>query len=322
MASALPNGLFAKGSSELKQHVANSFAAGFVTWCKTNIPAATGAVSVTNVLYAMMSPVVWSVIPALIFVVCTTFVMQAPKFLPKSLPTGTEVIIATAAATLYSIHANYTGNVVGEIPELDPEAGLSLGPLKIPVSFLNINDVIDAPVLERFGGSYPSLIISATLFAAVNFLSIMGIASVFEQENGIAWSPPRELAAQGAVCGVAAVVGSAPVSASLSRSLVSRMAGTTSCMSAVVTSLLWIYLMPYMSVMSSTPQAALSAIIMSAVIKSVVFPKDLLAMKGSDFIIGWGTALATAFTSPTIGFGLGLVLYFAVGLLKPKVKED
>lgn len=150
----------------------------------------------------------------------------------------------------------------------------------------------------------------------------MGIASGFETENGIAWSPPRELVAQGVACGVAGISGSAPVSGSMSRSLVSRMAGTTSQMSCMVTALIWIYLMPYMSVMSPTPKAALSAVIISAVIKSVLFPKDLMAMKGSDFIVGWGTGIATSITSPSIGFGIGIVLYTVFSAIKPKEKTS
>lgn len=321
VASAVPNGLFNKGSSELKANVANSFASSFVVWVKANAPAATGAVSVTNLLYGLSQPLLWGVLPAAIFILGTAFVMKAPKYLPKQFPPGTEVIIVTAAATLFSIYTTYPGNVIGEIPDADPDAAIKLGPITIPVSTLDMKDLLNAPVVSRFGGSYITLIISASLFAAVNFISIMGIASTFEMENGISWSPFRELFAQGFACGAAGLVGSAPVSGSLSRSLVSRMVGTTSCVSAIVTSLLWIYLMPFMSIMSSTPQAALSAIIMSAVVKGVVFPKDLLNMTGSDAIIGWGTGIATAVTSPTIGFGLGLILYMSVKVLSPKSKQ-
>lgn len=322
VASALPNGLFTKGSSELKSLVAQSGASGFVSFVKTNAPAATGAVSVTNLFYALSHPWEWGMIAAPLFILCTAFVMKGPKYLPKSFPPGTEVIIATAIATIMSMKFDYPGNIVGEIPQLDADAGLKFGPIKIPISILNPTDLMEAPVVERFGGSYIKLIISASLFAAVNFLSIMGIASGFEAENGIKWSAPRELIAQGAACGVAGITGSAPVSGSMSRSLVSRMAGTTSQMSCMVTALLWIYMMPYMSIMTPTPQAALSAVIMSAVVKSVVFPKDLMAMKGTDFIIGWGTGIGTAVTSPTIGFGIGLILVVLTSPFKPKKKVD
>jgi len=318
VASAMPNGLFTKGSSELKGLVAQSAASGIVNFVKTSFPAATGAVSVTNLLYAVTHPQEWGTIAAPLFIVCTAFVMKGPKYLPKSLPPGTEVILATALATIMSMKFDYPGNIVGEIPQLDADAGIKLGPIRIPISLLSPSDLMNAPVVEQFGGSYVTLIISASLFAAVNFLSIMGIASGFEAENGVKWSAPRELIAQGVACGVAGVCGSAAVSGSMSRSLVSRMAGTTSQMSCMVTALIWIYMMPYMSVMTPTPQAALAAVIMSAVVKSVVFPKDLLNMKGTDAIVGWGTGVGTAVTSPTIGFGIGLILVAITSVIKPK----
>lgn len=317
----MPNGLFTKGSKELKILVVESAFAPFVSFCKSNFPAATGAVSVTNLFYAITHPGDWGMIAAPLFIICTAFVMKGGKYLPKFLPPGTEVIIATALATMMSMKFDYPGNVVGEIPQLDPDAGIKLGPIRIPVELMNPKDLLNAPVVEQFGGSYVTLIISATLFAAVNFLSIMGIASTFEAENGVQWSAPRELIAQGVACGVAAMVGSAPVSGSMSRSLVSRMAGTTSQLSCIVTAFIWIYMMPFMTVMSPTPQAALAAVIMSAVVKGVVMPKDLLAMKGTDFIVGWGTGIGTAVTSPTIGFGIGLLLVGITSFMKPKKEK-
>ena len=255
----MPNGLFTKGSGELKSAVLDSAAGEFVRFVKTNAPAATGAVSVTNLLYAITHPWEWGSVAAPLFIFSTIFVMKGKSYLPKSFPPGTEVIIATALATLLSMSFDYPGNVVGEIPLLDADAGIKLGPIRIPIEILNPKDLLAAPVVERFGGSYVTLIITASLFAAVNFLSIMGIASGFEAENGVKWSAPRELIAQGVACGVAGMCGSAPVSGSMSRSLVSRMAGTTSQVSCMVTALIWVYMMPYMSVMTPTPQAALAA---------------------------------------------------------------
>merc|ERR1719326_212943 len=216
---------------------------------------------------------------------------------------------------------DYPGNIVGEIPQLDPDAGIKVGPIRIPVELMNPKDLLEAPVVDRFGGSYVTLIITASLFAAVNFLSIMGIASSFEAENGVAWSAPRELIAQGVACGVAGITGSAPVSGSMSRSLVSRMSGTTSQMACMLTALIWIFMLPYMSIMTPTPKAALSAVIVSAVVKSVCVPKDLSKLTGLDFFTGWATGIITAVTSPTLGFGLGLVVYFALKLFSTKKEK-
>ena len=325
LVSALPNGLFDRGSKELKAlAAADGLFGAFISFLKSSFPQATGAVNVSGFIYALTHPQQWALVPTIMFVIGTWFVMNGKKLLPKSLPPGSEVILATALATLYSMNFDYSGGVVGEIPAMDPDAGIAIPgtSFKIPIALLDYQKVLDAPVAERVGG-WPALAITATLFAGVNFLSIMGIASGFETENGIPWSAPRELIAQGVACGVASAVGSAPVSGSMSRSLVSRMTGTTSQLACILTAMIWIVAMPYMSIMSPTPKAALSAVIVSAVLKSVVIPKSLMELKGIDFVVGWGTALLTAATSPTLGFGGGLILYMVtIPLQSSKAKKD
>jgi MFS superfamily sulfate permease-like transporter len=321
LVSALPNGLFEKGAKELKGLVANSeFWGSVVQELKSKVPAATGAVNVTNFFYAVLHPWEWAVTPTILFVVGTWFVMNGKKILPSVLPPGTEVILATGIATLYSMNFDYSGGVVGEIPAMDPDAGISIFGFTLPVEILDHQKILDAPLAERFGG-HLFLFVSATLFAGVNFLSIMGIASGFESENGISWSAPRELISQGVSCGVASLVGSAPVSGSMSRSLVSRMTGTTSQLACILTALIWIFMLPYMSIMAPTPKAALSAVIVSAVVKGVFVPKDLMKLKGLDFFTGWGTGIITAVTSPTLGFGIGLTLHLALNLVVPKKEK-
>ena len=311
LVSALPNGLLHKGGGELNLKAAQSdFLNTFIVPWKSVFP---GLGSVANVMFALTHPWIWSLAPAIIFMAGTAFVMEAKRILPSSFPPGTEVILVTAAAALYSVWSNFDGAVVGEIPAIDPDAGISLlgGKVKIPIETLNIKKLItETPLVEQFGGSYVLLAMSSLLFAGVNFLSIMGIASGFESEDGISWSAERELMAQGASCAVAAAVGSAPVSGSLSRSLVSRMTGTTSQMACIVTALCWIYGLPYMGIMAPTPKAALSAVIVSAVLKTIIKPKDLMKLSGYDFVTGWGTGVITAVTSPTQGFGAGLVLHY------------
>jgi len=248
--------------------------------------------------------------------------MEGPKYLPKSLPPGSEVIFATAGATIYSMAAGYSGGIVGEIPALDADKGISIfGIVNLPVELVPIGDLLGAPVVERLGG-LTATIITASLFSAVNFLSVMGILSGFESENGIEWSANRELVAQGIGCAVSGLTGAAPVSGSMSRSLVSRMTGATSKVAALITATCWMLFLPYMNIMSPTPKAALSSVIVSAVVKSVVFPKALMALKGQDFIVGWFTALSTAFLNPTMGFGFGLILSLSLDFLGGKKADD
>jgi len=321
LASALPNGLYAFGST-LKDSVAASAFGDVVTTVKTAVPGATGVSGVANIAYAVTHPQSWDLISAALFFTCTLFVMKAKNFLPKSLPPGSEVVMATAAATLFSVYYGYEGGVVGEIPLADSDSGLSFfgGMVKIPVELMDVKALLDVPIAERcFDGSMVKLFITAAIFSGVNFLSIVGIASGFESDNGVAWSAPRELIAQGVSNLAAGAVGSAPVSGSMSRSLVSRMTGASSQFGCIVTALLWIYMMPYMSIMSPTPKAALSAVIVSAVVKNVVMPKKILALKGTDFVVGVATAAVTAITSPTIGFGVGCVIYVVINIA---VQED
>lgn len=102
------------------------------------------------------------------------------------------------------------------------------------------------------------------------------------------------------------------------------MTGATSQLACIVTALCWIYLLPYMSIMTPTPKAALSSVIISAVLKSVMVPKDLMKLSGLDFVIGWFTGVATAMTNPTQGFGVGLIAYVASSVIRsqPKTKEE
>jgi len=327
--AALPNALLAFGSSDVKNLVTSTdVLSNTIDSIKVNLPSATGATTLTKIIYILTHPYVWDTIPATLFFVCTLFLMYGKSYLPKFLPPGTEVMIATVTATIYSVQTNYSANygTVGEIPTLDANAGMSLfnGSIHLPIEIQSYEHLLfHVPLTSRFNDSYILLFLTASIFSIINFLSIVGIASGFELDNGIPWTPSRELISQGVACGVAGMTGSAPVSGSLSRSLVSRMAGTTSQFACMVTALCWICFLPYMSIMTPTPKAALSAVIVSAVVKSVLVPKDLLAMKTmGDRFVGWGTAIATACTSPTLGFGSGIVFACLVYIMDKLFSKD
>lgn len=198
LSSALPNGLYAYGSS-LKKLAASSAIGEVAASLKNSVPSATGISGVANILYAITHPQTWDVISAILFLTCAVFIMKAKSFLPKSMPPGSEVLIATAAATIYSVQFGYNGGVVGEIPTVESSSGLSLfGIVSIPIEVLDVRKLMEVPIAKRcFDGSMAKLFITAAIFSGVNFLSIVGIASGFEAENAVPWSAPRELIAQG-----------------------------------------------------------------------------------------------------------------------------
>ena len=320
--AALPNGLLANGSSdEMKRLVASSHVlTTYILPYKAYVP---GLVSGSQIAYILLQPTVWNGITAALFFGSTVVVQYGSRYMPSFFPPGTEVILVTLVAIAYSLYAadSYHGALVGDIPVV--ESSVSIFGLQLPsVEFLSWRTLWEAPLVMHLGhGSMLQSAIRCTLFAAVNFLSIMGIAGTFETENGIAWSPARELCAQGVSCWAAAAVGSAPVSGSLSRSLVSRLTGATSPLACIVTATCWMLFQSTMGIiMAPCPKAALSAIIVAAVVQGVVRPKELLETWRQDNdwrarIVGWGTGWATICTSPTQGFGIGLVLYFVVTMM-------
>ena len=327
--SALPNGIFHQGSYELKTVVAdNDWINQTIVPLKGILP---GLYTIVSCLYGLVQPWIWSLPSALMFLLGTAFILEGSQYLlPKSFPPGIDVILVTLACTLFSHYTQYDGAIVGEIPTPTLGGGTSIfnGQIQLPFDILNIKQLLlETPLVQQFGGSYLLLAVSSFMFAAVNFISIMGIANGFESEDGIPWNAQRELFAQGTSCTMAAFVGSPPVSGSLSRSLVSRMTGTTSQLACIITALCWMYLLPYMNVMSPTPKAALSAVIVSAVLKGILIPKDLKQLSGLEAIIGWCTGIITAITTPTNGFAAGLVLHYSLNFVNdvmhtivPKVK--
>ena len=96
LVSALPNGLLAGGGSEMKKNAAAAaLPSSIISTIKSTFPAAVGAVNLTNLTYTIITPLSWGLIPFMLFFVCTAIVMEGPKYLPKALPPGSEVIIAT-----------------------------------------------------------------------------------------------------------------------------------------------------------------------------------------------------------------------------------
>jgi hypothetical protein len=99
---------------------------------------------VSTFFFGLTNPQLWAIMPTIVFAVGVVFVMKGSSFLPKVCLPGTEVIIVTAVATLFSMYFNYSGDVVGDIPSLDPDAGMSFfgGAVKIPIEFLDLKELI------------------------------------------------------------------------------------------------------------------------------------------------------------------------------------
>ena len=134
----------------------------------------------------------------------------------------------------------------------------------------------------------------------------MSVCSAFEAENGHAWScaeighawsstaasdrinptqawsPDRELAAQGVASVASGAFRGGPCGASLSRSMLARLTGATSRAAGFVHGVAAISLLPYAGALAATPKAALAAVVLAAVGPGVARPKGVLALRGSE----------------------------------------
>merc|ERR1712232_340996 len=162
---------------------------------------------------------------------------------------------------------------------------------------------------------WPWDIATATAFAGVNFLAIVSCLDACPPPGG--WGPNHELAGQGAGCVVSGMLGSAPIGGSLSRSMVASLTGaSTPLMGFVCGSATMLLALPHVAMLlASTPKAALAAVVLAAVLPSVIYPKDLLKLDGVDTVVGFATAVASSFIDPTKGFAVGLVLHAVLSIL-------
>merc|ERR1719321_2530333 len=107
------------------------------------------------------------------------------------------------------------------------------------------------------------------------------------------------------------LVGSAPIGGSLSRSLIAGMIGSNSPIMGFVSGITTLFLaFPQVAIiLAPMPKAVLAAIVLAAVLPGVVYPKDVLKLKGMDIFVGWGTTIGSCAMDPTKGFFLGVLMY-------------
>mmetsp|Transcript_102 Transcript_102/g.361 ORF Transcript_102/g.361 Transcript_102/m.361 type:complete len:464 (+) Transcript_102:76-1467(+) len=278
-------------------------------------PLSGGAAAMYRLGWTLASPLKWDPFATALALLTLFLVLRAKGVLQKVLRLpGIEVIVATAVGTLIAVSLDYKGDIVGVAPHAPNADSKAAGdafamltswvrrwPWELPLS----------EMADRLGG-WPWAIVSAVAFAGVDFLAIISVEAEKPPPGG--WSPARELTGQGVGCVVSGMSGSAPVGGSLSRSMVAGMTGASSPIMGLVAGLTtFVLAFPQVAaILAPTPKAVLAAIVLAAVLPGVVQPKDVLKLKGADALVGWATAVASCFTDPTKGFGIGLVLHLVI----------
>jgi len=288
-----------------------------------------GAPQVVRLAWAAGHPGAWDWDVAALSAVVVVGTLRGRALLPRRAPPGLEVLVLVGLATGLSAAGFYAGGVVGAPPAGAGGArSLAVAPWDLP--FRRLVDLcyggsVAAPrdrAIATKGGrprrSWAALAKSSVVFAAVDFLQSVSVCSAFEAENGHAWSPDRELAAQGVASVASGAFRGGPCGASLSRSMLARLTGATSRAAGFVHGVAAISLLPYAGALAATPKAALAAVVLAAVGPGVARPKGVLALRGSEAGVAWLTALASVVADPTTGFLAGLAAAAAVAALGGK----
>ena len=197
------------------------------------------------------------------------------------------------------------GAVVGKIPEGLPS--LSIPKFKISV--------------------FLQLLPFAVIISLLGFMEAIAIAKAMAAKTGQKLDPNQELIGQGLANILGSIGRSYPVSGSFSRSAVNLQAGALTGVSSVVTSMVVIITLLFLTpLLYHLPQAALAAVIMMAVIGLVNVSGFIHAWKAkrADGLISIITFACTLFYAPHLHYGIMVgvaltMLVFMYKSMRPRV---
>ncbi|MGW8228511.1 MAG: SulP family inorganic anion transporter [Gammaproteobacteria bacterium] len=241
-------------------------------------------------------------IPTLIMGVAAIAIMWGLK---KYLPIIPGVLVAVVITTFASWLFNFSGAVVGEVPQ-------GLPSLKIP---------------RLSWDMAKNLLPSAFVISLVGFMEAISIAKAIASKTKQHIDPNQELIGQGLANMVGSLGQSYPVSGSFSRSAVNFNAGALSGMSAVFTALIVLITLMFLTpLLFHLPQAVLAAVIMMAVfgLINVKAIKHAWQAHIHDGLAAVVTFIATLLFAPHLDSGIMLGAGLAIGLflyrsMKPRV---
>jgi len=230
------------------------------------------------------------------------------KRLAPRLPAAIIVIALCGIASAGLSYAEHDGAIIGHLP-----AGLP--------SFV-IPESISSTEFSR-------LLLPVLMISLVSFLEVASSAQVEHRKAGTRWNENQDLIAQGMSKVAAGLSGSFAISASFSRSAVTLSSGaktgwaTVFAIAMVLVTVLWLT-----PVLYHVPQAALAAVVVSAVV-NLIQPRTLRALfrisrvEGSIALITFVLTLATA---PRLYWGVltGVLLslcHFLYQRLHPRIVE-
>lgn len=233
-------------------------------------------------------------------VVITILVATLLTFGSRIHPLFPSVLVAVAAALIWSALTDYSGQVVGEVP-----GGLPPFSLALPWS------------------RFPDIVLAGAVIALVGFAEPASIARAYAARERTPWSPDAEFLSQGAANLASGISGGFPIGGSFSRTSVNHMAGAKTRWSGAVTGIVVFAFLPFAGVIERLPRAVLGAIIITAVAKLIRVPALLSLWRYSkpQALVAYVTFIATLVLSPRIDQAVlvGIVTAIAIHLWRERV---
>ena len=163
----------------------------------------------------------------------------------------------------------------------------------------------------------PRLLVPGAVIALVGFAEAASISRRYATEDRQVWNPDREFVGQGLANLAAGAFNGYPAGGSFSRSSLNRLSGARSRWSGVLTGLMVLTIMPFASVLSDLPKAALAGLVVTSVLPLIQVQPFVLLWRLSrpQFTIAALTFLSTLAFAPRVergvlvGVGLSLAVH-------------
>ncbi len=163
----------------------------------------------------------------------------------------------------------------------------------------------------------PRLLVPGAVIALVGFAEAASISRRYATEDRESWDPDREFVGQGLANLAAGAFNGYPAGGSFSRSSLNRLSGARSRWSGVLTGVIVLAFMPFASVLSDLPKAALAGLVVASVLPLIQVQPFAQAWRLSrpQFMIAALTFLATLAFAPRVergvlvGVGLSLAVH-------------
>jgi len=165
-------------------------------------------------------------------------------------------------------------------------------------------------------GSLTSLLVPGAVIALVGFAEPASIARKYAAEDRRSWDPDKELVGQGLANVASGAFGGYPAGGSFSRSALNRASGARTRWSGVITGLAVLCVLPFASVLSFLPGAALAGIVAASVV-SLLHPgpfRELWRFSRPQFAIAAATFVSTLALAPRVERGLMVGVVLSLGM--------